>query len=67
MEEKNKKRLDGSIYMSLHIIREKAARVALRWVGFFGCVRIFFFPASVSKCRFTSHHSKSFYRQGRRR
>lgn len=47
---KKQKRPDGSIYMLLPtIIREErvpqssAARVALRWVGFFGSVLDFFF------------------------
>lgn len=56
---KKQKRPDGSIYMLLPtIIREErvpqssAARVALRWVGFFGSVLVFFFFfPSVTKCR----------------
>lgn len=59
MEGKNKKRPDGSIYIihtylprAVIATQNSAARVALRWVGFSGCVRfIFFFPTSVVKCR----------------
>lgn len=59
MEEKNKKRPDGSIYIihtyhprAVIATQNSAARVALRWVGFFGSVLDFFsFPTSVAKCR----------------
>lgn len=48
MEEKTKKRPDGSIHTyhprAMIATQSSAARVALRWVGFFGSVGIFFSP-----------------------